>query len=1164
MPREFPLPSFQKFLLSSSHWQNTLLSVSFGRPIDRARWQSAWERLLARHPVLRSNFSATAGSLLEHGYLDSDWSEPDWSGWSVEKIPAAWETLQREERERLFPAGSFPLWRLHLLKLPGDTSHFLWTLHPALLDKNSAGRILLEWFSLYDGSEEKTDELTSNPAVAAGAIEISEDMESVSRALEDLSDTVLNPFFSLNWGRSESSEDFRELSLQLEAAPEFAEELTTLAQNMDCQLDELLEVAWGLFLARLNGKGESLLLTGVNLHSKLAAEHAGAVGYFQSYLPLRLCYDRTRNVHSQIQRAVAERRNLEKAVFADWFGKASALAVRHGLPTLPLNSVVWQASGISHLLHTSMPAWLGADVRWTQDPVTPVCLRIRRERRLTFDLAFSCQHLDEASAQLLLDAFLDWLPDMAVGKEKDSPAPVPGADRADGGFQLTSEPDLLSKLAEALRSTGDKPALQYGTQILTGFAVLSMSNRLARHLRKIKMQEASRFLVCLSRTSWLPIALLALLRDRSNFLFLAPGREIADCATFCKEEKIGYVLLDSGTESLFAEVEIKKLIVDSQWEKVASQSDADLSPRKPAVPPNWRFFPANIAEEAVLLGEAALSLDLDSALEVLGTGVEDRFLSTAPNASFRFLEETLVCFFSGAVMVIPERDIYATRSAFQEELESGGITCLCLPATRWTDWVHFLIELKRSLPGSLRRLILLGGRTGSKVVREWTRLAGESCQTVTTWSPSGLLGLGFVAVGEESFVPEGQAGFILGYPVGACRAEVLGQNQSPLPSPNFVGSLILYPPDLALSDGVLPAKWETGLSAFQARDGRWISIEPPGVKEWEVQPLTQPTLNRVDAVLQSHPQIFDAISCAVRESSGEVQAWLVPVDSNGGVPVDLASFHSARLPGGPSLNAVARISKWPVQEDGSLDVQQLPATEPLSRLEKKFNDPTNTGEPQVPEHIQATLIPEGQPASEVNTWLIFAGSSDQFALMTALEACHPEQFAVRRVELHGADWKSPESLRAAAGALPSDRPCILLGEGPAAWDAVRLAAAAARFHAWAGELLLVAPPISMQRSGWKQRLQNWFSSISTKGEGNSRRDFSSPRLPRCAQKARILLDGVGAESFMPLFADPDFYDADLSSAATRAAAIVDVLATKDSPEPEVEEGGPSLKQEEPS
>ena len=86
MPKELPLPAPQKQMLSWPLKANALLSVSFGRPLDKDRWKAAWEFLLQRHPVLRSSFSQSGQSLFEHDQIAPSWVDVNWSEISAAEL----------------------------------------------------------------------------------------------------------------------------------------------------------------------------------------------------------------------------------------------------------------------------------------------------------------------------------------------------------------------------------------------------------------------------------------------------------------------------------------------------------------------------------------------------------------------------------------------------------------------------------------------------------------------------------------------------------------------------------------------------------------------------------------------------------------------------------------------------------------------------------------------------------------------------------------------------------------------------------------------------------------------------------------------------------------------------------------------------------------------
>src|SRR5215218_2896482 len=128
------------------------LSCAIQGTLDVPAFALAWQRLVERHPVLRSAFfledldrpvqvvQRQASVVLE---------QHDWRTLPIDARHEHLRAFLKADLERGFALDRSPLMRLTLIRYAADVYEFIWSRHHILLDGWSVGLLLREVFALY-------------------------------------------------------------------------------------------------------------------------------------------------------------------------------------------------------------------------------------------------------------------------------------------------------------------------------------------------------------------------------------------------------------------------------------------------------------------------------------------------------------------------------------------------------------------------------------------------------------------------------------------------------------------------------------------------------------------------------------------------------------------------------------------------------------------------------------------------------------------------------------------------------------------------------------------------------------------------------------------------------------------------------------------------------
>ena len=1156
---EYPLPPAQAALLRRPVEGNCLLSLSFGRHMDRALWRAAWSQLVQTHPILRT---ALAGSLLQEVAWSEDlallpfpWQEPDWREVVPEEIPARWQELQASESSALFDPAVAPLWRVHFLHLPGDASHLLLTLHPALCDEPAAAQLLIEWLMHYEAIDEGAKRpACAGVAAANGSVDFGEGtpLPELPTIWQNLDPESACPADSLAWSGEVATVPL-EHSVTLPA--EFVPAVQQQAERLAATPSEIISLLWAAYWAGRSYAEESLTLVPVDLRPFLAPEHRDVLGHLTAPTPWRLTLA-PRPELPWWEAALTSLREAHALVFSPWMDSLAEFARAEGIATVdhvPGVLIRWSESQLNDRLHTALPRWLAADARWIEPAAAALELRLLAVRSARAELRVAPGWLPAAVAKQLPTDFVQWSQEFLENRfplVTGTPYPQPG------GFSLVAEPSLAERLEACLVSRENLPLAEYGDTHLTVGEMAAFSNQLLRYLRKNRPPEGTRFLVCLQPGFYASLTALTLVRENWDAVWIEPGMQDADAAAWAESLQAGCLLLDSATQEGWPVEQLRHLILDTEWEKIAAQPTSAPSARKRQRPAQWEFLSKSGARHQ--FGEAALGVSLRTLLQEWfipeearenGTDPSVRLLASGTAGHPWLLEEILVATFGGAVLIWREAELFSTRSAFQEHLTAGKITHLLLPAARFADWVHFLVELRHHLPETLRWVALRAGHLGQRVLSSWADLVGDTVRTQHYYAPLGLAGLSLA--GELPIERWARGGRIppgllpMGQPQGGLVATVRNRSGGVLPT-GCLGEIVWELPDDALTDGILPRELRPDLTAVEIDEGFYWGFPAADFSRADWTKAPRRIRAAAEKHLLAHPHLFDGFTLVTQppaeshQTHGSLVAWLVPLDSGSNLPENLRHFLSEGLPTGWKLDHAVALPKWPVFADGSMDRASLPQPVLLpQKVEKSLPAVRQNPQPMGTNAPAPVLEP---PVVD----FLSAPQADKPLLVVCGELLFPGTEKALLQEA-GASWSVATMSRwdHEAWLVLRGTPCrevTLLAAGAAVWEVVRWAGKKGDAGASPGFLFLhpawenTAESVSGKLRGWWDRLRK------SPAEGNTRREgIATPRPVPLQGPARIVTEETPSNRLQSFFPDGEFFEGDLSSAEAVVGAIFDIL-----------------------
>ncbi|MFN8474508.1 MAG: amino acid adenylation domain-containing protein [Anaerolineae bacterium] len=916
-------------------------------------FEQAWQRIIGRHPVLRTAFrwTETAGLVQEvRREVDKPIAFEDWSSVPASERESRLAAYCRKDWRRGFVLDQAPLMRLTVLQWGDAEFRFIWTFHHALIDGRSYDLLLREVFAVYDGLRPDQTAMLRMPRPYGDYILWLQEQNLTSSEgfWRDLlaGFTAPTPLPDIPPAISPEADDdygVQELWLSEEMTAQMAE----MAREHHISVSALIHGAWALLLSRVSGEEDVVFgVTRTCRHSAFGGGAENMIGLLINTLPMRVRITGAQSIATWLQGLRAQSLSVRPH-------EHTPLASIHDWSELPRGTQLFDSIVVfeNYRLDTRLKflggAWLNRDFDVFGRTSYPLTLLAYQDKRMLLRLKYERARFDDAAIRRMLGHLSSILgqfvasPDLpldAVGlltpeEERqilvDWNAPWTES-AADVCFHQAFE-------AQAQR-TPDALAVVYEDTRLTYGQLDAMSNRLARRLRAAGVGPESVVGIYLERSAETVAALLAILKAGGAYLPLdvdLPGERVA--LMLGEARAAALVTCHPLLESVPA-FDGPLVCADDAVEDADQGKVPDLAQ------------PANLAYVLFTSGSTG---------RPKGVAIEHRHLMTylrgimarldlPPTASYALvstfaadLGNTMIfpALASGGCLHVISSERAATPDAFADYMGRHQIDCLKIVPSHLAALMS-ASESARVLP---RQRLILGGEATSPALVERVLTLAPHCRVFNHYGPTETT----VGVLTHPIMPGDAARPIpLGRGLPNTRVYILDAALQPAPvgvpgelaiGGDSVGRGYIHRPDLtaerfvpnphASGDRHAPRLYRTGDRARWRDDG---AIEFLGrmddqvkIRGYRVEP------GEVAAALAQHPLVLAAACLAWEDERGEkrLAAYFVPADSavDDNLLRTLKSFLQGLLPEHMVPSAIVPLEAIPLTPNGKIDRRALPA-----------------------------------------------------------------------------------------------------------------------------------------------------------------------------------------------------------------------------------------------
>ena len=711
--------------------------------LDTAVFRRAWQRVLERHPVLRSSFGGQgpgAPRQTVHRLVEVPLEIEDWCHLSPKQQEAQLRAFLDEDRCRGFDLATAPLLRLTLFHLTRESYRLAWRSHLLILDSGCVSRIRSEVMAVYGALRQGQEADLPPPRPYREYV--------VWLRRQDLSGAE-------HYWRRLLAGSSPPVGLAVErcatATParvdyERRQLLSKLnGTTMALDLSVLVQGAWALLLSRYSGRRDVVFGTEHPCRPEDFETVGLMFGLLTDTLPMRVSIPGESRVGPWL-RALREQQTRSRQELAPFSEIRAWSPVPWGMP--PFESLLSFQSLTAPSEEIGEGGLTFDGTRWSQRTCYPLNLVAAPwANALSLEIGYETRRFDATTIQRVLrhletllcalaagpEAHLDGLALLSAAQESQLLLEYNDTRRESAGGLCVHQ--LFE--AQAARTPQATAVFAEGREV-TFRELNQRAECLALGLRELGVGAETLVGIGLERSLEMVVGMLAVLKAGGAFLPLDPAYP---------RERLALMLSDSGTRVVLTRDGLRerfaggRVLVD-----VATLFKAGRAPRATALFPGagnaaslaYVIYTSGSTgrPKGVMVEHRCLADRVLAMADFFPLGPGDRQLQFASMSFDMSCEEIFVPLASGAALVLESQIHHRAPAEVLAECGRLGVTKLNLPASYWHQLVDELERLDREVPDCLEILATGAESLSPAKLLGWLKRARRATKVFNSYGPS--------------------------------------------------------------------------------------------------------------------------------------------------------------------------------------------------------------------------------------------------------------------------------------------------------------------------------------------------------------------------------------------------------------------------------------------
>ena len=952
---------------------NESLTLRLNGVADEEQVRVALEAAIARHDALRSTVDPEGEYLQIESDLAVQIPFVDLSALSAEEREGILNERIAEEGRTPFDLTNGPLVRATLFRNAPDELALVLTGHHMVLDGWSANQLLEDMGRIYSGLITKSRPSLA-PLLPFSSYALKEQQESQEGAYADNEHYWVGvfaekvPVLDLPTDRPRAAmKSYSGATLQTSLDAALYEELKKASSRLGCTLYVTLLSAFQILLHRLTRQSD--VVVGISAAGQALFDDVSLVGHCVHFLPMLSMLPQPCPVK---QHLADTRRQLLDAYDHQEFTYGTLLRklpIERDPSRLPLIEVQFNLEKLG-----SNVRFEGLRTEMQSNPKlfvnTDLFLNVvETGRELLLNCDFNTDLIDPSTLQRWMGSYemilrgivADSTRDVAelnILTDSERKLVIEGWNRTSADFG-PFEP-VYRAIERQAAKTPHRVAVTCEGVEWTYQTLNEHSNRIARHLRRQRIQEGSLVGVCLERSNQMLAAVLGVLKAGAAYLPLDPAHPSSHLEMVLTDAQVSLLLTcENLAERLHTSARV--VCLDSEQKLWERESGADLEIA--AGPDSLAYViytsgstgrPKGVAIEHSALMNLLHSMEREPGMTASDTMVSVTTLSFDIAALELFLPLLV-----GGRLVIATKEQVIDGFRLLKLLQQSQATIMQATPSGWR------ILLEAGWQGQPMLKVLCGGEALPRDLADSLLACSDQVWNVygptetTIWSSATRL------VEQTGYVP-------VGPPIANTQFYVLDERLQPVPV-GVIGELYIGGAGLARGYWQRPELTEEKFLAnpfgagriYRTGDlARWLPdghVELLGRTDYQVKVRGfRIELGEIETALASHPAVRDAVVMAVKAAPGDkrLAAWVDSTlpDPPQDLTAQLTSLLVLKLPEYMRPAVITVLPALPRTANGKIDRKSLPAPAFAGRVQERGFTPPETPQQKKLAEIWADVL----------------------------------------------------------------------------------------------------------------------------------------------------------------------------------------------------------------
>lgn len=448
-------------------------------------------------------------------------------------------------------------------------------------------------------------------------------------------------------------------------------------------------------------------------------------------------------------------------------------------------------------------------------------------------------------------------------------------------------------------------ALVFGEERLTYSQLNQRANQLAHYLQGLGVGPEVLVGICVERSMEMVVGLLGILKAGGAYVPLDPTYPTERLALMVDDADISILLTQKHLQGNLPKTMSQMVCLDEAWGQISAESRSNLTGQIGPDALAYIIYTSGSTGQpkGVMIEHQSLVAFSDGTRSAYNLTPSDRVLQFATISFDAAANEIYPCLISGGSLVLKDEVMVSSASRFLEQCDRWGITVLTPPTAYWHYLMGEMAQANLSLPETVRLVTIGGEKVALNLVNLWVDYVGDYPTLMNEYGPTETTVVALRHQLSEQWFKGNKPyrDLPIGKPTPNVQCYILDSHLNPVPvgvcGELYIGDIqvargYLNCPDLTAERFIPnPFGQESGVDGgsrlYRTGDlGRWLpdgDIEFVGRADEQVKIRGfRVELSEVEAVLQKHPLIREALVVAVEEeatpSDAELETLLIKLN----------------------------------------------------------------------------------------------------------------------------------------------------------------------------------------------------------------------------------------------------------------------------------------------